>query len=150
MGQRFRQSADGGHGFKQQDGPWWPCRVASAAWIHSQMGPTGQSQRKAQAMDHSRWGNGPWQDKMEGMDQFQKIDHAPAASPRRNHQPYEPGFHRSDGCLNRQAAFPPLPGHKVHDKRIKQFFFLLDQSNNQDADEGSTPVSWDASGLGRR
>lgn len=45
---------------------------------------------------------------------------------------------------DREAAFPPLPGHAMHDKQLNTFF-LLDQLEYQDADEGSA-LSWDASG----
>jgi copper resistance protein B len=45
---------------------------------------------------------------------------------------------------DRQAAFPPLPGHSVHDSGLNSFF-LLDQLEYQDADEGST-LAWAASG----
>jgi copper resistance protein B len=45
---------------------------------------------------------------------------------------------------DRQAAFPPLGGHQMHDSAINSFF-LLDQLEYQDADDGSA-LSWDASG----
>ena len=45
---------------------------------------------------------------------------------------------------DREAAFQPLGGHQVHDSGINSFF-LLDQLEYQDADEGST-LAWDASG----
>lgn len=45
---------------------------------------------------------------------------------------------------DRQAAFPPLGGHQMHDSAINSFF-LLDQLEYQDANEGST-LAWDASG----
>ncbi|MGY4524369.1 copper resistance protein B [Pseudomonas sp. UBA4617] len=45
---------------------------------------------------------------------------------------------------DRQAAFPPLAGHQMHDSAINGFL-LLDQLEYQDADEGST-LAWDASG----
>ncbi len=45
---------------------------------------------------------------------------------------------------DRQAAFPPLGGHQVHDSALNSFF-LLDQLEYQDADEGST-LAWDATG----
>src|SRR2546429_5919437 len=35
---------------------------------------------------------------------------------------------------DRKAAFPPLPGHQVHDSAINGFF-LLDQLEYQDANE---------------
>ena len=45
---------------------------------------------------------------------------------------------------DRQAAFPPLGGHQMHDSAVNSFF-LLDQLEYQNADEGST-LAWDASG----
>ena len=45
---------------------------------------------------------------------------------------------------DRRAAFPPLEGHKVHDSALNSFF-LLDQLEYQDADDGSA-LAWDASG----
>jgi copper resistance protein B len=45
---------------------------------------------------------------------------------------------------DRQAAFPPLGGHQMHDSAINSFF-LLDKLEYQDADEGSA-LAWDASG----
>ncbi|WP_439889158.1 copper resistance protein B [Pseudomonas sp. MBLB4123] len=44
---------------------------------------------------------------------------------------------------DRAAAFPPLPGHAVHDKMLS-WFLLFDQLEYQNADEGSV-LSWDAS-----
>lgn len=44
---------------------------------------------------------------------------------------------------DRAAAFPPLPGHAVHDKMLN-WFLLFDQLEYQDADEGSV-LGWDAS-----
>ncbi|WP_369959666.1 copper resistance protein B [Pseudomonas benzenivorans] len=44
---------------------------------------------------------------------------------------------------DRAAAFPPLPGHAVHDKMLS-WFLLFEQLEYQNADEGSV-LSWDAS-----
>ena len=111
---------------------------ASGSMDHSQMGH-GQSQEKAQAMDHSKMGHGAMQGQMEGMD-HSKMNHGSAEAPRTTSRTPIPVLTDAD----RQAAFPPLPGHKVHDSAINSFF-LLDQLEYQDADEGST-LAWDASG----
>ena len=97
----------------------------------------GQSQEKAQAMDHSKMGHGAMQGQMEGMD-HSKMNHGSAEAPRTTSRTPIPVLTDAD----RQAAFPPLPGHKVHDSAINSFF-LLDQLEYQDADEGST-LAWDA------
>lgn len=45
---------------------------------------------------------------------------------------------------DRKAAFPPVAGHGVHDKKLNSFI-LLDKFEYQDADNGSA-LSWDAKG----
>lgn len=45
---------------------------------------------------------------------------------------------------DRAAAFPDVPGHGVHDKKINSFI-LLDKFEYQDADNGSA-LAWDAKG----
>ncbi len=110
----------------------------SGSMDHSQMGHS-QSQEKAPAMDHSKMGHGTMQGQMEGMD-HSKMNHGSAEAPRTTSRTPIPVLTDAD----RQAAFPPLPGHKVHDSAINSFF-LLDQLEYQDADEGST-LAWDASG----
>jgi copper resistance protein B len=45
---------------------------------------------------------------------------------------------------DREAAFPDLPGHAVHDRAFHSYF-LLDQLEWQDAD-GSGALAWDAKG----
>lgn len=45
---------------------------------------------------------------------------------------------------DRHAAFPPLPGHAMHDNASNSFL-LLDQFEYQNAEQGST-LAWDASG----
>ncbi|MCY1533910.1 Copper resistance protein B [compost metagenome] len=84
-----------------------------------------------QGMDHSQ---------MQGMD-HSKMDQgsADAASTTTSRTPI-PVLTDAD----REAAFPPLPGHGIHDSKVNTFF-LLDQLEYQDADEGSV-LSWDASG----
>lgn len=98
---------------------------------HAQMGH-GKSDEKAPAMDHSKMGHG-------AMDHSQ-MNHGSAEAPRTTSRTPIPVLTDAD----RQAAFPPLPGHQVHDSGINSFF-LLDQLEYQDADEGST-LAWDASG----
>ncbi len=102
---------------------------------HSQSQPP----KKAPAMDHSKMGHGAMQGQMEGMDHT-KMNHGSAVTPRTTSRTPIPVLTDAD----REAAFPPLPGHKVHDSAINSFF-LLDQLEYQDADEGST-LAWDASG----
>lgn len=89
---------------------------ASGSMDHSQMGH-GQSQEKAQAMDHSKMGHGAMQGQMEGMD-HSKMNHGSAEAPRTTSRTPIPVLTDAD----RQAAFPPLPGHKVHDSAINSFF----------------------------
>lgn len=109
---------------------------------HSQMGHSqsqSQSQEKAPDMDHSKMGHGAMQGPMGGMDHA-KMNHGSAETPTATSRTPIPVLTDAD----RAAAFPPLQGHKVHDSAINSFF-LLDQLEYQDADEGST-LAWDASG----
>ncbi len=110
---------------------------------HSQMNH-GQNQSKAAAMDHSKMGHGAMQEQMKGMDHsnmdHSQMNHSSADTPRSTSRTPIPVLTDAD----RQAAFAPLPGHTVHDSGINSFF-LLDQLEYQDADEGST-LAWDASG----
>lgn len=110
---------------------------------HAQMGH-GKSQEKAPAMDHSKMGHGAMPGQMEGMDHstmdHSQMNHGSAEAPRTTSRTPIPVLTDAD----RQAAFPPLPGHQMHDSAINSFF-LLDQLEYQDADEGST-LAWDASG----
>lgn len=113
------------------------------AMDHAQMGH-GKSQEKAPAMDHSKMGHGAMQGQMEGMDHstmdHSQMNHGSAEAPRTTSRTSIPVLTDTD----RQAAFPPLPGHQMHDSAINSFF-LLDQLEYQDADAGST-LAWDASG----
>jgi len=52
---------------------------------------------------------------------------APAERPRETPATADPVLTELIG----QAAFPPLPGHKVHDSAINSFFVLLDQLEYQ-------------------
>lgn len=85
----------------------------------------------AESMDHSQMNHG----QMQGMDHGQ----ANTATITESRTPI-PELTDAD----RKAAFSPLPGHGVHDSAINTFF-LLDQLEYQDADDGST-LAWDASG----
>ena len=87
----------------------------SGSMDHSQMGHS-QSQEKAPAMDHSKMGHGTMQGQMEGMD-HSKMNHGSAEAPRTTSRTPIPVLTDAD----RQAAFPPLPGHKVHDSAINSF-----------------------------
>lgn len=113
---------------------------------HAQMGH-GKSQEKAPAMDHSKMGHAAMPGQMEGMEgmdhstmDHSQMNHGSAEAPRTTSRTPIPVLTDAD----RQAAFPPLPGHQMHDSAINSFF-LLDQLEYQDADEGST-LAWDASG----
>lgn len=110
---------------------------------HAQMGH-GKSQEKAPAMDHSKMGHAAMPGQMEGMDHstmdHSQMNHDSTEAPRTTSRTPIPVLTDAD----RQAAFPPLPGHQMHDSAINSFF-LLDQLEYQDADEGST-LAWDASG----
>ncbi|MNF34331.1 Copper resistance protein B precursor [compost metagenome] len=84
--------------------------------------------QSAESMDHSAMGHGA----MPAMDHSQM---APTAS--RTPIPVP-----SDA--DRRAAFPAVTGHGVHDKAINGFW-LVDQLEYQDADDGSA-LAWDMSG----
>lgn len=109
---------------------------------HSQMGHA-QSQSKSSPVDHSKMDHGNMKGmdhgSMKGMDHSQ-MNHDSATSPTTTSRTPIPVLTEAD----REAAFPPLGGHQVHDSGINSFF-LLDQLEYQDADEGST-LAWDASG----
>ncbi|MHC6228154.1 copper resistance protein B [Pseudomonas sp. X10] len=119
----------------------------SASVDHNQMGHA-QSQNKSSSVDHSKidhskMGHGNMQGMdhgaMKGMDHSQ-MNHGSATSPTTTSRTPIPVLTDAD----REAAFPPLGGHQVHDSGNNSFF-LLDQLEYQDADEGST-LAWDASG----
>ncbi|WP_256675904.1 copper resistance protein B [Pseudomonas sp. R5(2019)] len=100
----------------------------------------GATQGDMGTMDHSKMGHG----NMKGMDHgsmdHSTMNHGPEATPTTTSRMAIPVLTDAD----RKAAFPPLPGHQVHDSGINSFL-LLDQLEYQDADEGST-LAWDASG----
>src|SRR5690606_19671714 len=88
----------------------------------------------AEAMDHSAMSMD------HGAMDHSKMNHGPANAPTTTSRTPIPILTDAD----REAAFPPLGGHEIHDSGINSFF-LLDQLEYQDADEGST-LAWDASG----
>ncbi|WP_230386051.1 copper resistance protein B [Pseudomonas guariconensis] len=106
---------------------------------HGQMHGMGHSQMnhgQMHGMGHSQMNHG----QMQGMDHGKMNHAAPGASSATESRTPIPELTDAD----RKAAFPPLPGHGVHDSAINTFF-LLDQLEYQDADDGST-LAWDASG----
>ncbi len=105
---------------------------------HSQMNH-GSAQAPMKGMDHGQMNHGSAQAPMKGMDHSQ-MNHGSAEAPRTTSRTPIPVLTDAD----RQAAFPPLPGHSAHDSGLNSFF-LLDQLEYQDADEGST-LAWSASG----
>jgi copper resistance protein B len=113
-----------------------------AAMGHGSMQPMdhGQmSQKKPAVMDPSKMTHGAMQGQMRTMDHSQ-MDHGSADAPRTTSRTLIPVLTDAD----RAAAFPDVAGHKVHDSAINSYF-LLDQLEYQDADDGST-LAWDASG----
>ncbi|MEE4910655.1 copper resistance protein B [Pseudomonas alliivorans] len=114
---------------------------------HSQMGHAQGKSKSSPVdhnkMDHSKMNHGNMQGmdhgSMKGMDHSQ-MNHSSATSPTTTSRTPIPVLTDAD----RESAFPPLGGHQVHDSGINSFF-LLDQLEYQDADEGST-LAWDASG----
>ncbi|MFJ4141007.1 MULTISPECIES: copper resistance protein B [Pseudomonas] len=102
---------------------------------HSKMN-MGQGQEKP--MDHSKMNHGQMdQGQMEGMDHSKMSMDARATTTSRTPIPV-----LTDA--DREAAFPPVAGHGLSDKSLNTFF-LLDQFEYQDADNGSA-LSWDATG----
>lgn len=122
----------------------------------------------AEEMDHSAMGHGsmemdsaPSADPMPGMDHahmdHSKMDHGSMQGMDHGAMDHSMMNHGSDAPTttsrtpipvltdaDRQAAFPPLGGHQMHDSAINSFF-LLDKLEYQDADEGSA-LAWEASG----
>ncbi len=160
-----------GHGSMQMDSD--SSQKPMPSMDHSQMGASKQQTKPAPVdhskmdhgamqggmgtMDHSKMGHGQPKveptpadpnkmdhGSMEGMDHgtmdHSKMNHGSADAPTAASRTPIPVLTDAD----RKAAFPPLGGHEVHDSGIHSFF-LLDQLEYQDADEGST-LAWDASG----
>ncbi|WP_439859858.1 copper resistance protein B [Pseudomonas sp. MBLB4136] len=104
---------------------------------HGAMDPGKMSPKQMDhgAMDHSQMDHGQMDHKAMGHGGAYQGSRAPATSSR------TPIPVLTDA--DRAAAFPPLPGHAVHDKMLS-WFLLFDQLEYQNADEGSV-LSWDAS-----
>lgn len=140
---------------------------AAGAMDHSAMGhdampmDSGSSHDSMPGMDHSKMDHGS----MQGMDHgkmdhgsMQGMDHGKMNHGSMQGMDHSTMNHGSAEALtttsrtpipvltdaDREAAFPPLGGHQMHDSAINSFL-LLDQLEYQDADEGST-LAWDASG----
>ncbi|MFB4394287.1 MULTISPECIES: copper resistance protein B [unclassified Pseudomonas] len=116
---------------------------------HSAMGH-GQPKAKSAPMDHSKMDHGS----MKGTDHA-AMDHGAMDHGAMDHSAMGHGKTDSPTTTSRtpipvltdadrQAAFPPLEGHKMDDSGLNSFF-LLDQLEYQDAEEGST-LAWEASG----
>jgi copper resistance protein B len=97
-------------------------------------------------MDHSAMGHGAMDHSQMNHSQPDGTDRAAMKHDETLEMPgmIHPSFIPVLTDTDREAAFQPLQGHTVHDKYLASFF-LLDQFEYQDADEGST-LSWDASG----
>ncbi len=93
-----------------------------------------------QGMDHGEMDHGNMQGMDHGAMDHSTMNHGSAETPTTTSRTPIPVLTDAD----RQAAFPPLGGHQMHDSAINSFL-LLDQLEYQDADEGST-LAWDASG----
>ncbi|XXE65443.1 copper resistance protein B [Pseudomonas sp. R1-7] len=99
-----------------------------SAWAASNDMP-GMDHSQMQGMDHSQ---------MQGMDSMQGMESMQSA-PTRSRTPI-PELTAAD----RAVVYEDHGGHAVHDSAINSFF-LIDQLEWQDADDGSA-LSWDASG----
>lgn len=129
----------------QMDASKQPTQPASAD--HSKMGHA-QPKTNAASMIHGNMDHGSMKGmdhgSMKGMDHgamdHSKMGHGKVDSPSTTSRTPIPVLTDAD----RQAAFPPLEGHKMDDSGTNSFF-LVDQLEYQDADAGST-LAWDASG----
>ncbi|MDT8922831.1 MULTISPECIES: copper resistance protein B [Pseudomonas] len=104
----------------------------------SQMGAS-EPRKKTAPADHSKMDHTSMQGMDHGAMDHSTMNHGSAAPATTSRTPI-PVLTDAD----RQAAFPPLGGHRMHDSAINSFF-LLDQLEYQDADEGSA-LAWDATG----
>jgi len=107
-----------------------PAKPKDAAMDHSKMDHGSMG-----AMDHSKMGAMDHSDNGQ-MDGMESMDGGATTTSR------TPIPVLTDA--DRAAAFPDLPGHGVHDKKINSFI-LLDKFEYQDADNGSA-LAWDAKG----
>lgn len=102
--------------------------TTTSAWAVSDDMP-GMDHSQMQGMDHSQ---------MQGMDSMQGMESMESA-PTTSRTPI-PQLTAAD----RAAVYEDHGGHEMHDSAIRSFF-LIDQLEWQDADDGSA-LSWDASG----
>ncbi|RJG08812.1 copper resistance protein B [Pseudomonas cavernicola] len=126
----------------------------SAQMDHSAMGHgsmESMDHSKMGSMDHSAMDHSKMNHEQMGQGQSDAMDHGSMDHSQMNHGSADEGPRTTSRTpipvltdADREAAFPPLPGHAVHDKQLNSFF-LLDQLEYQDADEGST-LNWDAIG----
>jgi len=102
--------------------------TTTSVWAASNDMP-GMDHSQMQGMDHSQ---------MQGMDSMQGMESMESA-PTTSRTPI-PQLTAAD----RAAVYEDHGGHEMHDSAIRSFF-LIDQLEWQDADDGSA-LSWDASG----
>ncbi|WP_137889229.1 copper resistance protein B [Pseudomonas sp. 2FE] len=131
-----------------------PAAVEAKPASKAEATPPKQSGSDSAQMDHSAMGHGS----MQSMDHGQtgsmdpgSMDHSSMDHSQMNQGSADEGPRTTSRTpipvltdADREAAFPPLPGHAAHDKKLNSFF-LLDQFEYQDADEGSA-LNWDAIG----
>ncbi|MDC6711414.1 hypothetical protein OEZ76_27755, partial [Leclercia adecarboxylata] len=92
----------------------------------------------AEPADHSQMNHGDMDHGDHGSMDHSSMAHPPATSVAPGQQPRTPIPAIRDA--DRVAAFPNLPPHHMH-QGGSNFFFLADQLEWQDADEGST-LAW--------
>ncbi|MFG0497877.1 copper resistance protein B [Pseudomonas sp. YQ_13] len=142
-----------GHGAMEMDSA--PSADQMPGMDHAQMGASKQ-QKKPAPVDHSKMKHSQPVAKPAHMD-HSKMDHGSMQGMDHGAMDHSMMNHGSDAPTttsrtpipvltdaDRQAAFPPLGGHQLHDSAINSFF-LLDKLEYQDADEGSA-LAWEASG----
>lgn len=126
-----------------------PVAVEAKPASKAESTPPKQTGSNSAQMDHSAMGHGS----MESMDHSKmgSMDHSSMDHSQMNHGSADEGPRTTSRTpipaltdADREAAFPPLAGHAVHDKQLNSSF-LLDQLEYQDADEGSA-LNWDAIG----
>lgn len=113
--------------------------VGAETMDHSTMDHAAMGHESMPGMDHSKMSSMANQPAMGGMD-HSKMNHAQMDSPSATSRTPIPTLTDAD----RKAAFPDIPDKSMHAGGINSFF-LLDQLEYQDADEGSA-LKWDASG----
>jgi len=120
--------------------PYGVKAYAAEPMDHSTMDHAAMGHDSMPNMDHSKMGSMPEGPETGIMDHSQ-MNHTQAADPITTSRTPIPELTDAD----REAAFSGLPDHSnMHESGINSFF-LLDQLEYQDANDGST-LSWDASG----